>query len=264
MRTIFEKAAIGLPLEDVLVIDCHNHIGPWRQFHAPRNDAEGMLASMDAIGINQAFITAHAAIGPDYRYGNDLVIETLERHPDRFFGYVTVNPSYASDMERELERCLRVRGMKGIKLHPAMHGMPIDSAAYTAAYETANARRCPLLIHTWGAADMTVIDKLTRRYPDAQFIIGHAGADVRAMEEAIRIADSRDNAYLDLALSMAYEGNVEWFVSMVGSRKVVFGSDMPFYDPRPTFGRVALADISEDEKRDILGRNMERLLKMCK
>ncbi|WP_127586300.1 amidohydrolase family protein [Paenibacillus koleovorans] len=96
---------------------------------------------------------------------------------------------------------------------------------------------------------MVTIYRLTEQYPQAQFLIGHSGAYPKAMEDAIRIVTSRDNAYLDLAISYAYEGNVEWFVREAGAKKVVFGTDMPFFDPRPTFGRIAMADISDDEKR---------------
>jgi predicted TIM-barrel fold metal-dependent hydrolase len=60
---------------------------------------------------------------------------------------------------------------------------------------------------------------------------------------------------------LTYEGNVEWFVKESGSKKVLFGTDMPFFDPRPAFGRLALANISDDEKRDVFGLNMARILK---
>ena len=72
--------------------------------------------------------------------------------------------------------------------------------------------------------------------------------------------NKHDNVYADLALSMTYEANVEWFVHEVSSKKVIYGSDAPFFDPRPAFGRVALADITDDEKKDIFGLNIKRIL----
>lgn len=263
MSTIYESAKNGQPLKDVLIIDSHCHMGFWKQFHAPKNNAEGMLENMDMLGIDKAFVAPNAAIGPDYIFGNNVIIDALERYPDRFIGYVTVNPNYEDDMKNELDRCFKVKGMKGIKLHPSLHGTPIDYKNYRYAYETANERKCPLLIHTWGYSDVAVIDKLSAKYPDAQFIIGHSGADPHAMAYAIDIVKSRENAYLDLAISFTYEGNVEWFVREVSSKKVLFGSDMPFFDPRPALGRVAMARISDAEKRDVFGLNMELVLKKC-
>jgi predicted TIM-barrel fold metal-dependent hydrolase len=48
----------------------------------------------------------------------------------------------------------------------------------------------------------------------------------------------------------------------VGSKKILFGSDMPYFETRSTIGRIAMGKISEDEKKDILGLNMKRILKI--
>lgn len=260
MSSICDRAKKGTPLDDILIIDCHSHIGCWKQFHAPQNTAEGMIASMDALGINVACITAHSSIGPDYLYGNNMVIDALTRYPDRFLGYATVNPNYSGDMKNELGRCLAIEGMAGIKLHPGMHGCAIDDKNYRIAYETADERQLPILIHVWGKADVAAVERLAIEYPKAQFIMGHAGAEIKAMEDALGVVNRRGNVYVDLAISSAYEGNVEWFVDEVGSKRVLFGTDMPFFDIRPAFGRVAMANICDEAKKDIFGLNMKRLL----
>lgn len=92
--------------------------------------------------------------------------------------------------------------------------------------------------------------------------MGHAGADIKAMEDAFDVVNKHSNVYIDLAISLTYEGNVEWFVREVGSKRVLFGTDMPFFDPRPAFGRLAMAEISDGEKKDIFGLNMVDLLKI--
>lgn len=262
MDSMYEKARRGLPLDDVLIIDSHCHMGSYYRFNAPHNDAEGMLESMNALGVNMAFVTAHASIGPDYVYGNDIIIEAIQKYPDRFIGYVTLNPHYPEDMIHELERCFTIPGMKGIKLHPSCHGVPIDHENYTPAYEFANGHKYPMLIHVWGIDQVRVIDKLAGEYPDISFLMGHTGGDVLAMEEAIRVVNSHKNVYGDLALSIVREGNVEWLVDKISSRKLLYASDMPFFDPRPAFGRVAMAQLSEEEKRDVFGLNMKRMLKL--
>lgn len=258
-----EKARNGIPITHFEIIDCHCHMGNWFNFNVPGGSAEGMLSSMDALGIKKAFVTAHSSIGPDYKYGNNMVIEAIEKFPDRFLGYATVNPnSGAIEIVNELERCFMFTGVKGIKIHPSMHGCPIDYKNYHIAYSVAQERKCPVLIHVWGNGDVSIIDKLAKQYPGAIFIMGHAGAEIRAMEQAIEVVNNYDNVYVDLALSRIYEGNVEWFVSEISSRKLLFGSDLPFMDPRPSFGRVAMAEISEEEKEDIFGLNIKRLLRI--
>lgn len=257
---ITEQARRGLPLDDILIIDCHCHMGYWQHFNVPCGNAEGMLASMDALGIDKACVAAHSSIGPDYIYGNDMVMEAVKKYPGRFIGYVTVNPNYPEDMKHELDRCFAVSGMRGIKLHPACHGCPIDYKNYRIAYETADNRKCPVLIHVWGKIAVEVVDRLAGDYPNAGFIMGHGGADIDAMEAAIDVVSRRDNVYVDLAISRVRESNVEWLVKEMGSKKILYGSDMPFFDPRPAFGRVAFANISDEEKKDIFALNMNALL----
>jgi Predicted metal-dependent hydrolase of the TIM-barrel fold len=262
MMSIIEKAKRGIPLEDMLIIDCHCHMGYWHNFNVLCGSAEGMLTSMDALGIDIACVTAHSSIGPDYRYGNDLVIDTVKKYPGRFVGYATINPNYPDDMQNELDRCFLISGIKGIKLHPDSHGCPIDYENYRIVYETADEKKCPVLIHVWGSGEVAAIDRLAGQYPGAQFIMGHAGGDIRSMESAINVVNKHGNVYVDLALSTVFEGNVEWLVMEMGSKKVLYGSDMPFFDPRPAFGRVALANISEELKKDVFGMNMIKLLNM--
>lgn len=263
MTTIKERAGQGLPLKNELIIDCHCHMGHWFNFNVPQGTAEDMLSMMDTLGMDIACVTAHSSIGPDFKFGNDMVIDAVKKYPDRFIGYVTINPNYSEqEIRQELDRCFSIDGMKAIKVHPGMHGCPIDYRKYDSTYQRANELKCPVLIHVWGSEDVAAVVRLAGRFKDASFIMGHAGAEILAMGEALEAVNNFDNIYVDLAISRIYEGNVEWFVKEVGSKKVLFGSDMPFMDPRPTFGRLAFSDITEQEKQDIFGLNMKRLLRL--
>ena len=95
-ENIINSVKAGLPLRDICIIDCHCHLGFYKNFNIPANTAEDMLRSMDIIGVNyKACIAPHAAsVGPDYRYGNNIAVETVTKYPKRFFGYVAINPSY--------------------------------------------------------------------------------------------------------------------------------------------------------------------------
>jgi Predicted metal-dependent hydrolase of the TIM-barrel fold len=260
MNEIFERAIKGLPLENIQIIDCHCHMGFWHRFHIPENTAEGMLQNMDSLGIAISCVAHHSSIFPNYRFGNDEVIKALEKYPKRFIGYATLNPHYPEDMKNEIDRCFSFPGIRGIKLHPDCHGCTIDYRNYHIAYEVANEKGCPVLIHVWGQDQVAIMGKLAGQYPKAKFIMGHAGGGIRAMEDAIEVVVRHDNVFADLALSRTYEGNVEWLAREMGADKVLFGTDHPFLDPRPTLGRVALAEISDEDKSKIFGRNMARLL----
>ena len=92
--------------------------------------------------------------------------------------------------------------------------------------------------------------------------MAHCGGNWSCFPHAVDVINKHDNIYGDFAVASSPEGNVEWFVGQVGSKKMLFGTDMPFYDPSPTLARVAMARISDEAKADILGLNIKRLLKL--
>ena len=257
--SIADLALHGRPLDFVPIVDSHAHLGHYYNFHVPAGSAEDMLLSMDRLAFNAAFISAHACVGSDFKLGNDEVMQAVREHRGRFVGYVTVNPNYPDEMLPELDRCLSVEGMRGIKLHPSAHGFDIDYKTYRPVYEYADEHGLLVLIHVWGRDDVRRVRNLAGQYHAARFLMGHAGADERAMEDAVGVVNKYDNTFVDLALSVGKEGNVEWLVREMGSRKIFFATDMPFMDPRCNFGRVALADIDDEAKRDMLGRNVIEL-----
>ncbi len=263
MTDMAEKAVNGFPIDNCTIIDSHDHLGRWFAFHVPGGGTiEQMIARMDRTGIQKVCVTAHSSIGPDYVYGNNLVMEAIRRHPDRVIGYVTINPNYPEDIRHEMDRCFAVKGFRGIKLHPYCHSQEVDYKNYAPVYEEADRRGCPVLIHVWGEANVREVDGLASKYPNANFIMAHTGGDIKSMELALDVINRHDNVYGDLALSTPAEGNVEWFVQEVGSRKILFGTDMPFYDPSHVVARVAMADISDEDKRNIFGRNISALMKL--
>lgn len=261
MMTMLEMAKQGLPLKDVLIIDEHCHMGASSWNYITDGSPEGVITAMDNLGIDIAVISHTAALAPDFEWGNDRIVEACNKYPDRFVGYCTINPLYPEDIRKELERCFGFECIKGIKLHPYTHERPMTYKNYLPVYEFAAERKCCVLVHTYTLTDIDGMDRFAAEYPEADFIMAHAGGEIPQVEAAIDVINRHKNIYADIAVSESREGNVEWLVREVGSKKILFGTDMPFMDPRGTFARTAMAEISEEEKRDILGLNMQKILK---
>jgi hypothetical protein len=260
MNNFTELAKQGLPLKEALIIDVHCHMGRFFSLSVPVFTVKKMLGCMDNLGIDIACISHHSAITSDYIFGNNLVVEILRKYPKRFLGYCTINPHYPEDIKAELVRCFSFHGIMGIKLHPSIHQVPVDYKNYHLAYEAADEKHCPVLVHTWGKTAVSEIGRIAGMYPNAVFIMAHSGGDVRAMENAIDVVNKHKNVYADLAVSRTMEGNVEWLVKEMGANKVLYGSDMPLLDPGPALGRVAMADLDEKDKRKIFGLNIKGIL----
>ena len=252
-----KRAEAGEALTDVLVIDGHCHMGPYFGFHIPDNGIGAMVRVMDRVGIDTIIASPHVAIGPDFRLGNDLIAEAMQRYPGRVLGYAFLNPRYEDGVLDELERCVSF-GMRQIKLHNC-NGYPYDGERYRPSYELANEQGFPILAHTWGK-EAEVFDSLAEEYPNISFILAHAG--VVDFDTYVKLGKTRPNIYLDQATSQVGYGWIERFVEEVGAEKILFGSDMPFLSAPQQIGKVLYARISDADKRKILGENVKRIFRL--
>jgi len=242
-----------------LVIDCHAHIGNWHNFYIPWPDVESMIEVMDRLGFDMVCMTAHAAIGPDFKRGNDEVIDVLKKYPDRFRGYVTVNPPYEDELIKELERCFSRDGFFGIKLHPESHDYSVDEGFCVPVFEYAQDKELPILSHTWNSAQ--ILKKLARNYPDIKFLMAHASQHCAVGgEDYLETAREENNVFLDIASSTVSYGMIERLVDKAGEDKILFGTDFPFIEASVQLGSVLGAEITDLQKEKILGKNMKRII----
>ena len=257
--TLSEKGLRGIPLDDVFVFDAHAHVGPRCEIDRDVSPSR-LLANMDAIGIDVTCAMAFTpSAGATLSRHNDFVCHFISNSPGRLKGYCWVNPNYPEFMEKELARCFDELGFSGIKLHTHPRH-PYDGPRYAPMYEFANARRLPILAHTWGDDWLRQFAAMARKYPDATFLAAHTGGgDIKvSVEEAKRTP----NLYLELCLSAGTPYEVEYLVKEVGAARLVWGSDQVLISPAHQIGRVIFADISEDDKREILGENARRVFKL--
>jgi predicted TIM-barrel fold metal-dependent hydrolase len=262
---MLSQARRGLPITGHLIIDAHVHIGPLREFHIPSDAPEGVIKSMDTIGIDKAVVSSLLAIQSDYKLGNNMVAEAIRKYPGRIVGYAVANPHFKEGIEAELKRCFDELKMSAIKIHPAWHEYPPDGGNYRPVWEFAKKRRGVVLAHTGGSEEeMAKYEKLSSQYPEVTFILAHAGNSYKTVDNYIRVAKKRDNIFLEITFSSVPFGIVEHLVEGAGADKVIYGSDMTYRDPKPQLGWVIYAKISEEDKKKVLGTNMARILEKSK
>lgn len=265
--TLKEACQTGTVLTGEFIVDAHAHMGPWHNFHVPENGtAESMVHAMDLVGFNCAVVSPHVAIGPDYRKGNRDVAAAAARFPGRIIPFVTLNPNYGrAEVEQEIAYWDRESRIRAFKIHPGCHECKASVDAYFPAYEYAHAHGLPILSHSWAGDPLggaSTLGGLAGQFPGAHFIIGHAASGWQMLDESVQEARAHDNIYLDLTGSRLIRGLIEEMVARVGAERVLFGTDMPFIDPRPGLGRVLMSRLSDDDKRLILGLNAQRLFRL--
>ncbi len=261
-KDLWGKAMLAHTLEGETIIDAHCHMGPYFNFHIPDNDAKSMIEVMDRLGVKMACISPHIGITPDFKKGNDIALGAMHDFPGRFFGYITLNGNYPEDIKDEIDRCYSA-GMRGFKIHPSLHGYPANGENLRYMWEFANEKRLPVLSHTWagdGTCSPSILGNLAEKYPNVPVILGHSGGTLAGYDEAIAVAKKQKNVFLETCCSTVIYGMIERFVREVGADRILFGSDMPFVNENAQIGKILYAKISDEDKRKILGLNMEKII----
>ncbi|MHC4711880.1 MAG: amidohydrolase family protein [Planctomycetota bacterium] len=243
------------------VIDMHGHMGPFSGIWFPRESPEAMIGTMDSAGVRLLCFAHHAAFfSPEA--GEAGTLAAVRKYPERLRAYFAVNPHYPRATNEALARWEEHSDVYvGFKLHPSWHNVPIYDAAYEGALSFAAERRLPVLTHTWsddpncGAA---AVAKAAQRHPDCRLLLAHCFHD--HWDDAIAVAREHKNVYLELTAVLDNRPAVEKFVEAGFSKRMLFGTDLPWFDPHHGIGALLSADITDEDRRDILHRNAERLL----
>ncbi len=268
------------------IIDMHGHLGPIGEIYLPMAPVEKMHRTLQRAGVRKIICAPHEALMADPERGNRLMQQTIDRYPEMFLGYWAVNPHYPESVARAGDELAQARGFAGFKCLPDYHTYPITGERYQPALAYADAHRKLVLVHTWGGSsfdDPALLGQVAERYPDATFLMAHSGYG--EWERATAVARDHPNVYLELtAVYVAHDfgnqpggsgtpipfrsclhvnGILEYLVERVTSKKIVFGTDMPWYSEHYAAGAVLFAHISDEARHDILHRNAERLLGDC-
>jgi len=254
---------------DCPVIDTHAHFGPFQAIYFPRWRPERVLDTMDRCNVRWLIMSGHAAL-VDTQRGNREIAELVARYPDRFRGYWVINPNYPERMERELDEFDDLRQSAerdggtplfvGFKFHPNQHGVPLNDDRYRPALEYAEARGLPILSHTWAGKGMSShheVREVAEKYPNVRLLMGHAGYG--DWEDAAKVARDHEHVYLELTAAYSVRGALEIMIEHAGSEKILFGTDHPWFDPHYGIGCILSAYMTDEDRRNILYRNAQRL-----
>ncbi|MBA2390853.1 MAG: amidohydrolase family protein [Geodermatophilaceae bacterium] len=177
-------AAAPVPSRAAPIVDYHQHlVSPAFEPIAklPQRDGAALVKELDAAGIERAVVLSmgysfgderKALNDPDRltREENDWTSAEVTRNAPHLIGFCSANPLRPVALE-ELERCLGLQGMTGIKVHLGNAGITLRDPAHLARiqqlFALAQRRRAPVLIHmrtrggtNYGAEDAQIfLDK---------------------------------------------------------------------------------------------------------
>ena len=213
------------------------------------------------VGVWQSRATvralhAHGLLLP--QPDNDRVEAALRAYPDRFSGFVFVNPAHP-EMLAEAERRLDA-GFRGIKLALLQYPAALDGPEISQLCDLARARHVPVFFHQGLTAATADASRMVRRFPDVRFIVAHAG--VQYFDQAVALAESHANVWLDTSSYFVTPAKLRRLLRRPGPGKLMFGSDVPVMalDPADALAKILALAVSASERDAILGGNLLRIM----
>lgn len=239
-----------------MIVDAHAHWGPWF-FSMETGDLALNRDLLDRFGIDRQVVSAIEAITYDAASGNAaLEREFAACDDERLLGFVTIDPRDLDAAQRDLERLTGPRWV-GVKIHTHYSQTPIASPAMADAIRLATDAGLPVLVHTWGS-DVVDLADVSARVDGARVIAGHMGAPGWRLIPTAR--ERSDRIWFEPCWSQPEAHRVRWVLDAIGHDRFVFGTDATLIDPSVTFGAVAAADLSDDERAAVMGGNAVALL----
>jgi predicted TIM-barrel fold metal-dependent hydrolase len=234
--------------------------------NGPVIDGAALLKMLDEAGIRRGVVLSMAytyaderkhVADPDRRVReeNDWTAGQIAAAHGRLKGFCSVNPLREA-APAEFERCSRLPGMLGLKLHFGNSGVdlrdPVHLAHVKRLFAAANARHAAIVVHLrsrtttpYGAEfGRLFLDQLLPAAPDVVVQVAHlagnggyaddADAVMGVFAAAFARHDRRTrNLYFDVAATVLPDttqadlGRIAGRIREVGPGRILFGSDLP-------------------------------------
>ncbi|MCX7709461.1 MAG: amidohydrolase family protein [Clostridia bacterium] len=258
------------------IIDAHVHIFPEKiadkavesigKYYGIPMTGKGtvgdLIESGSKIHVQQYIVHSTATRVEQVESINNFIAEAQKAHP-RLIGFGTLHPDL-EDIDSELDRVIAL-GLKGIKLHPDFQGFNIDDDSMLPVYKAVEGK-LPILMHMGDEVKTSSrperLAKIIKMFPNLTVIAAHLGG-YQMWEESLDCLVG-ENVYMDTSSSLFIlePEKVVQVIRRHGTKKVLFGTDYPMWPHDEELERFYRLDLTEEEREDILWKNVSRLLKL--
>jgi uncharacterized protein len=277
-----------------MIIDFHTHVFPpqivnnrekyipldplfkllYSENKAKLTTAEDLINNMDAQEIQKSVILNIAWDSLDLcKLTNDYILDSVIRHPDRLIGFCMIKFDSPENAIFELERCQK-GGIKGIgEIRPSNEFFNQDSLIKP-VIDYIKKHELIVLTHTSepvghqypGKGDITPgqLYSFIIRHPGLSLVCAHWGGGLPFYALMPKVKPCFKDLYFDSAASpFLYSPQVYSQVAqLVGSGKILFGSDYPLLAPRRLLKEIDILGLPLEDKQAILAGNALKLLKI--
>jgi len=276
-----------------MIIDFHTHVfSPWIKknrskyidsdpcfaiLYSEKNTklttADDLIDSMDKEGVDISVIvnigwTTHELCVET----NDYILESVARYPKRLIGFCSVQPNSYEAAVAEIERCAK-EGVRGVgEIRPDMQLFDLKDEVMEPIIEVLRKHKLILLTHASepvghnypgkGAITPEMLYPFIARIPDLTIVCAHWGGGLPFYALMPEVKQAMSNVFFDTAASpYLYSPQVyNQVIQLVGSDKILFGSDYPLLTQGRLLKEINSLDLPEETRNLILSGNAQRLL----
>jgi predicted TIM-barrel fold metal-dependent hydrolase len=204
---------------------------------------------------------------------NDYIFDSVSRYPTRLVGFCSIQPRAGEAAMVELERCAKA-GAKGIgELRSDVQGFEFtDKATMKPLVDDALKHNLIFLSHSSepvghvysgkGSITPDILYSFITAFPKLKFVCAHWGGGLPFYALMPEVAKALANVFFDTAATVfLYKPEIFEQVShIIGSNKILFGSDYPLLHQSRVLAQLHTSQLSEKDKANILGNNAQKLL----
>jgi len=225
------------------------------------------IGAMDQGGVRLGIICAwygpQGALIP-----TEQVAELVERFPDRFAALASVDLTRPVAAVRELRRCVRELGFRGLRIVQWLWGLPPTDRLYYPLFTECVELDVPVCLqvgHTGplGPSEpgrpIPYIDQVALDFPDLRVVCGHIGYPWTS--EMVAVATKHPNVYIDTSAYKAkrYPPELVDYMRSNGRRKVLFGTNYPMINPKAALEGLDELALDDEARRLFLSENAQRV-----
>jgi uncharacterized protein len=188
------------------------------------------------IGLMSAWWGPHGPL-----ISNEEVASFVRQYPARFVGVASVDLYRPRDAIRELRRCVRELGFRGLRILPWLWDLPPDDRRYYPLYSECIELDIPFCLQVGHAGPLCpsepgrpipYLDHVALEFPELTIVAGHIGYPWTA--EMISPAHKYQNVYIDTSAykALRYPPELVEYLRGHGRKKVLFGSNYPWWPPQ--------------------------------
>lgn len=235
------------------------------------NPRELMLQLMENAQVDKILLCNWSRPVTGLLLPNEKIAEYTRANPDKFVGIGAVNLTKPMEAVREVEKCVKEFGFKGIRILPWLWNLPPTTNYYYPIYAKCIELDIPIMFqvgHTGPLAPsdpgrpIPYIDQIALDFPELKIVGGHIGYPWT--DEMISCAWKHPNVYIDTSAYAPefYPQQLVHFMNTYGQDKVMFGTNWPQLMWDKCIEQAKQLPLKEKAMENFMWKNVNRVLKL--